>query len=137
MKFDLVVNLERLSDSTDMRDVLRHVTQLVEMADEGGFATAWAAEHHALEMTIAPSPFQLLTHWAARTSRIRLGTAVVVAPYWHPIKLAGEAALFDLLSGGGSSSVSGAAPTSGSSTASRMAWIKSSARPWCAKCCPR
>jgi alkanesulfonate monooxygenase SsuD/methylene tetrahydromethanopterin reductase-like flavin-dependent oxidoreductase (luciferase family) len=100
VKFDLVVNLERLNDSADMRDVLRHVTQLVKMADEGGFATAWAAEHHALEMTIAPSPFQLLTHWAAHTSRIRLGTAVVVAPYWHPIKLAGEAALFDLLSGG-------------------------------------
>jgi alkanesulfonate monooxygenase SsuD/methylene tetrahydromethanopterin reductase-like flavin-dependent oxidoreductase (luciferase family) len=100
VKFDLVVNLERLNDSADMRDVLSHVTQLVKMADEGGFATAWAAEHHALEMTIAPGPFQLLTHWAAHTSRIRLGTAVVVAPYWHPIKLAGEAALFDLLSGG-------------------------------------
>jgi alkanesulfonate monooxygenase SsuD/methylene tetrahydromethanopterin reductase-like flavin-dependent oxidoreductase (luciferase family) len=100
MKFDLVVNLERLSDSADMREVFDHVTQMVQLADEGGFATAWAAEHHAIEMTIAPNPFQLLAHWAARTSRIRLGTAVAVAPYWHPIKLAGEAALFDLMSGG-------------------------------------
>jgi len=100
MKFDLVINLERMDDSLDMREVVSHVTEMVEMADAGGFAIAWAAEHHALEMTIAPGPFQLLAHWAARTSRIRLGTAVVVAPYWHPIKLAGEAALFDLLSGG-------------------------------------
>jgi alkanesulfonate monooxygenase SsuD/methylene tetrahydromethanopterin reductase-like flavin-dependent oxidoreductase (luciferase family) len=58
------------------------------------------AEHHALEQNIAPAPFQLLTFFAAHTSRIRLGTAVVVAPYWHPVKLAGEAAMFDLLSEG-------------------------------------
>ena len=41
-----------------------------------------------------------LMHWAANTSRIRLGTAVVVAPYWHPIRVAGEAALFDVYSDG-------------------------------------
>ena len=42
----------------------------------------------------------MLTWWAAHTARIRLGTAVVVAPYWHPIKLASEAALCDLYSNG-------------------------------------
>ena len=51
-------------------------------------------------MTIAPNPFQILTWWAAHTNNIRLGTAVAVAPYWHPIRLAGEAALLDLFSGG-------------------------------------
>ncbi len=100
MKFDLAVNLERLDSSTDMREVLQHVTDMVQMADQGGFATAWAAEHHAIEMTIAPGPFQLLAHWAAHTTQIRLGTAVIIAPYWHPIRLAGEAALLDLLSSG-------------------------------------
>ena len=100
MRFDLVINMERSDPDTDMAEVARHVTEMVQMADEGGFDIVWAAEHHALEMTIAPGPFQLLAHLAAHTSRIRLGTAVVVAPYWHPIKLAGEAALFDLLSGG-------------------------------------
>jgi flavin-dependent trigonelline monooxygenase, oxygenase component len=100
MRFDLVVNLERMTPEADMRTVARHLIEMVEMADAGGFDIVWAAEHHALEMTIAPGPFQLLAHLAARTARIRLGTAVVVAPYWHPIKLAGEAALIDLLSGG-------------------------------------
>ena len=100
MRFNLVVNLERMTPEADMRDVARHLTEMVKMADEGGFDIVWAAEHHALEMTIAPGPFQLLAHLAAHTSRIRLGTAVVVAPYWHPIKLAGEAAMFDLLSNG-------------------------------------
>ena len=54
----------------------------------------------ALEMTIAPNPFQILTWWGAHTNKIRLGTGVVAAPYWHPIRLAGEAAFTDLITGG-------------------------------------
>ncbi len=100
MKFQLAINLERMDDSTDMRDVARHTLEMVQMADQAGFNIAWAAEHHALEMTIAPNPFQLLTWWSQHTDRIRLGTAVAVAAYWHPINLAGEAAMTDLLSGG-------------------------------------
>lgn len=100
MKFTLVINMERLDPQVSMRDVAREVLEMVQMADAGGFEIAWSAEHHGIEMTVSPGPFQLLAWWAAHTSRIRLGTAVVVAPYWHPLKLAGEAALFDLLSGG-------------------------------------
>ncbi|HMS96892.1 MAG TPA: LLM class flavin-dependent oxidoreductase [Tabrizicola sp.] len=100
MKFQLAINLERLDDSLDMRDVARHTLEMVQMADEGGFNIAWAAEHHALEMTIAPNPFSILAWWANHTNRIRLGTAVIAAPYWHPIKAAGEAAFVDLISGG-------------------------------------
>ncbi|HMB77979.1 MAG TPA: LLM class flavin-dependent oxidoreductase [Kiloniellaceae bacterium] len=100
MKFHLAVNMERIDDSHDMREVARHTLQMVQIAEEGGFDIAWAAEHHALEMTIAPNPFQILTWWGGETSRIRLGTAVAVAPYWHPIDLAGEAAFLDLISGG-------------------------------------
>lgn len=100
MKFQLAINLERTDDSLDMENVQRHTLEMVQRADEGGFNIAWAAEHHALEMTIAPNPFQILTWWAAHTNTIRLGTAVAVAPYWHPINLAGEAAFTDLISGG-------------------------------------
>jgi flavin-dependent trigonelline monooxygenase, oxygenase component len=100
MKFQLAINLERIDDSLDMQDVARHTLEMVQMADAGGFSIAWAAEHHALEMTIAPNPFSILAWWATHTSRIRLGTAVIAAPYWHPIKAAGEAAFVDLISGG-------------------------------------
>lgn len=100
MKFQLAINLERMDDSQDMREVARHTLEMVQMADRAGFTTVWAAEHHALEMTIAPNPFQILTWWAGHTDNIRLGTAVAVAAYWHPINLAGEAALLDLISGG-------------------------------------
>ncbi|MCC5982781.1 MAG: LLM class flavin-dependent oxidoreductase [Rhodobacteraceae bacterium] len=100
MKFHLAINLERLDESRDMRDVAQHTLEMVQMAEAGGFDIAWAAEHHALEMTIAPNPLSILAWWAQHTSSIRLGTATVAAAYWHPIRLAGEAALIDLISGG-------------------------------------
>ncbi len=100
MKFQLAINLERMDDRQDMAAVARHTLEMVQMADAGGFSIAWAAEHHALEMTIAPNPFSILTWWAGHTDRIRLGTAVAVAAYWHPIRLAGEAAFLDMISGG-------------------------------------
>ena len=100
MKFHLAINMERIDDTLDMKDVARHTLEMVQMADQGGFRIAWAAEHHALEMTIAPNPFSILTWWAEHTNDIRLGTAVIAAPYWHPIRAAGEAAFVDLISGG-------------------------------------
>ncbi|MGC6530452.1 MAG: LLM class flavin-dependent oxidoreductase [Candidatus Puniceispirillaceae bacterium] len=100
MKFQLSINLERMDDSASMVDVRDHTLEMVKMADEAGFEIVWAAEHHALEMTIAPNPFQLMTWWAANTKNIRLGAGVVNAAYWHPINLAGEAAMIDLLSDG-------------------------------------
>lgn len=100
MKFQLAINMERMDASRDMREVARHTLEMVQMADRGGFNIVWAAEHHALEMTIAPNPFSILAWWAENTDRIRLGTAVAVAAYWHPIKLAGEAGFLDLISDG-------------------------------------
>ncbi len=100
MKFHLAINMERMDPSWDMRTVRDHTLEMVQMADRAGFEVAWAAEHHALEMTIAPNPFQLLTWWGDHAPNIRLGVGVVNAAYWHPINLAGEAAMLDLLSNG-------------------------------------
>jgi len=100
MKFSLAVNMERMSPDLDMRDVARHTLEMVQLAERGGFEIAWAAEHHAIEMTIAPNPFHMLTWWGQNTSSIRLGAACIVAAYWHPIRAAGEAALCDLLTNG-------------------------------------
>ena len=102
MKFQLAINLERHSENISMEEVRDHTMDMVKMADQAGFNIVWSAEHHALEMTIAPDPFQLLTWWSTQTKNIRLGTGVVAAPYWHPIKLAGEAAMTDVgITGGG------------------------------------
>jgi len=100
MKFHLAINLERMTDETDMKEVRDHTLDMVKMADAAGFEIAWAAEHHAMEMTIAPNPFQILTWWGEHAKKIRLGVGVVNAAYWHPINLAGEAAFLDLISEG-------------------------------------
>ncbi len=100
MKFQLAINLERMHPGTDIKAVRDHTLEMVKMADAAGFEIAWAAEHHAMEMTIAPNPFQILTWWGDHARKIRLGVGVVNAAYWHPIDLAGEAAFLDLISDG-------------------------------------
>lgn len=100
MKFHIAINLERMDESWNMREVRDHTIEMVKMADTAGFDVAWAAEHHAIEMTIAPNPFQIMTWWADHTENIRLGCGVANAAYWHPINIAGEAAMLDLISNG-------------------------------------
>ncbi|WP_417843421.1 LLM class flavin-dependent oxidoreductase [Thalassospira sp.] len=100
MKFSVSLTMERFSPDVPMAKVQDDLLQLAQMADEGGFETLWTAEHHTLECTISPNPFQTLVWLAQHTKNIRLGTSTLVAPYWSPIRLAGEAALCDHLTGG-------------------------------------
>lgn len=100
MKFSISINLERFDPSDDVNRLIDESLELVQLAEKGGFDIAWAPEHHMIEFTIGPNPLTMLTHWGAHTRSIRLGTAVLVAPYWHPIRLAGESALVDLLTDG-------------------------------------
>ncbi|RKF48549.1 LLM class flavin-dependent oxidoreductase [Paraburkholderia fungorum] len=100
MKFAVSLSMERFSPTDSMADEMANMLTLVRMADEGGFETLWTAEHHTIECTVSPNPFTVLAWLAQHTERIRLGTATLVAPYWSPIRLAGEAAMCDHLSGG-------------------------------------
>jgi alkanesulfonate monooxygenase SsuD/methylene tetrahydromethanopterin reductase-like flavin-dependent oxidoreductase (luciferase family) len=65
-----------------MERVAAEALEMVVAAEEFGFDVAWAAEHHTIEYTIAPDPLVLIVHWAAHARTIRLGTAVITAPYW-------------------------------------------------------
>ncbi|PWC37626.1 LLM class flavin-dependent oxidoreductase [Azospirillum sp. TSO35-2] len=100
MKFSLFLHMERNDAATSYTRIFDELTELVQIAEEGGFETAWIGEHHGMQFTIAPNPFINIAYLGARTSRIRLGTGTVIAPFWHPIKLAGEAALADIATGG-------------------------------------
>lgn len=100
MKFSLFVHMERFDASQSSRELFQQLEELVLMAEAGGVDTVWIGEHHAMEFTIAPNPFINIAYLAAKTSRIRLGTGTIIAPFWHPIKLAGEAALTDVATGG-------------------------------------
>lgn len=100
MKFSLFVHMERFDPAQSQAELYRSLVDLVQAAEQGGFHAAWVGEHHAMEFTIAPNPFLVLADLARATSNIRLGTGTVVAPFWHPIKLAGEVAMTDIITGG-------------------------------------
>jgi alkanesulfonate monooxygenase SsuD/methylene tetrahydromethanopterin reductase-like flavin-dependent oxidoreductase (luciferase family) len=100
MKFSLFIHMERLSRDEPQERLYAEMIELCLMADEGGMHAIWTGEHHGMDFTIAPNPFLNLVDLARRTRRVRLGTGNVVAPFWHPIRLAGEAAMTDLLTEG-------------------------------------
>ena len=100
MKFSLFVHMERLDASQDQRRLYEEFLALCEIADRGGMHAIWTGEHHGMDFTIAPNPFVTIADLANRCRNVRLGTGTVIAPFWHPIKLAGEAAMTDLITGG-------------------------------------
>jgi len=75
------------------------IAQAVE-AERLGYDRAWFAEHHFSRYGIDPALHLVIANVAARTSRIRLGTAVTVLPFIPPIRAAEELATLDILSGG-------------------------------------
>jgi len=100
VKFSIAVNMTRRRPDVPMERVASEALEMVVAAEALGFDVAWAAEHHSIEYTIAPNPLVLITYWAAHARRIRLGTAVITAPYWNPLRAAGEIALTDILTDG-------------------------------------
>lgn len=83
------------------RDVHARVTAEIQAADGLGYDTAWVAEHHfSNQYGIMPDVFTYMGYLAARTSRIKLGTAVVTLPLYEPVRVVENMAFVDILSGG-------------------------------------
>ena len=100
MHFSLFAHIERHKRGDDICQLREQFVRLCQLADDGGMRAIWTGEHHGMNFTIAPNPFTLLADIAHRTKHLRLGTATIVAPFWHPLKLAGEIAMTDMLTGG-------------------------------------
>lgn len=73
--------------------------QECERAEAAGFDSVWLGEHHN-NPTLYPTPIVGLAAIASRTRRLRLGTAVLLLPLYHPLAVAEEAAMVDVISGG-------------------------------------
>jgi alkanesulfonate monooxygenase SsuD/methylene tetrahydromethanopterin reductase-like flavin-dependent oxidoreductase (luciferase family) len=84
----------------DYRSAYAEQTELVELVEALGYDEAWIAEHHFNATATSPSPFPIVAHLAARTSRLRLGTAAVLLPFRDPVLVAEDVATVDILSGG-------------------------------------
>jgi probable F420-dependent oxidoreductase len=78
----------------------REALEEVERAEELGFDSVWMEEHHAVTNHYWPSPLTVLAGFATRTSRLLLGTDIVVAPFHHPVRLAEDVAMLDVMSNG-------------------------------------
>ena len=82
------------------KEIVDEQFDIMVRAEEFGFDSVWPAEHHFSEYGYCASPAVTLAALASRTQRIRLGTGVVVLPLNHPVRVAEEYAMLDLLSGG-------------------------------------
>lgn len=100
MKFSLFLHMERLDESQTYEQLHADFIELAKMADQGGMHAVWTGEHHGMDFTISPNPFLNLIDLAHHTQNVRLGTGTVIAPFWHPIRLAGEAAMTDIITKG-------------------------------------
>jgi putative FMN-dependent luciferase-like monooxygenase len=91
----------RLLDEASAAERYRLATEQIIHAESYGFDSAWVAQHHFREAEGGlPSPLVFLAHVAARTSKIRLGTGIITLPLENPVRVAEDAAVLDLLSGG-------------------------------------
>ena len=81
-------------------DLYAETLDFIAWSESIGFQGAWVPEHHGADDGYAPSPLVTLAAIAARTKTIKLGSAVALAPLYHPVRFAEECAVLDILSNG-------------------------------------
>ncbi|MEM1245839.1 MAG: LLM class flavin-dependent oxidoreductase [Acidobacteriota bacterium] len=85
---------------TPLEEVYRRAERRVAAMDDGRYDAIWLAEHHFTGYSVCPSVHVMAAHLAARTQRLRIGTAVTLAALYQPLRIAEEIALLDVLSDG-------------------------------------
>ena len=69
-------------------------------AEELGYESVWLSEHHVTDEGYLPSVFPMLAAITQRTTTMRIGTAILLGPFQHPIRFAEDVAVLDQLSRG-------------------------------------
>jgi len=100
MEFGIFNLMGARDPGTSAAQVFSEVAEQTRAADQLGYTIAWFAEHHFSNYCLCASPLMMVAHCASITSKIRLGTAVVVVPLYNPARLAAEIATADALSNG-------------------------------------
>ena len=99
MKFSVQLLLT-LRETQSHAQVYASALEETRLAEALGFDAVWLAEHHFSVYGICPSLAVLAGAIARDTRRMRIGTSVVIAPFAHPLRIAEEWAMVDVLSDG-------------------------------------
>jgi alkanesulfonate monooxygenase SsuD/methylene tetrahydromethanopterin reductase-like flavin-dependent oxidoreductase (luciferase family) len=86
--------------SISIESIYERALERIEIMDKTGYDAVWLAEHHFSSYSVCPSVHLMGMHVASRTKRLRIGTAITLAAFYHPLRIAEEVALLDILSGG-------------------------------------
>jgi alkanesulfonate monooxygenase SsuD/methylene tetrahydromethanopterin reductase-like flavin-dependent oxidoreductase (luciferase family) len=101
MKFGLFMGIwENPRAAGDHATILRQVVDYVVRAEQLGFLSVFLTEHHFTGLPQIPSSMMVLSYLAAKTTNMRLGTAVTILPWHNPLLFAEEVGTLDLLSSG-------------------------------------
>jgi alkanesulfonate monooxygenase SsuD/methylene tetrahydromethanopterin reductase-like flavin-dependent oxidoreductase (luciferase family) len=100
MHFGLFSLMTQRDRGASARQLYQEMVEQVKMAEQIGFDIAWFAEHHFSNYCLCPSPLAMAIALAPQTTKIRLGTAVIVAPLYHPLRMLEEIGMLDVISNG-------------------------------------
>ena len=81
-------------------DLYAETLEFITWLESIGFESVWFPEHHGTEDGYIPSPLTVAAAVAARTERMRISPGIAIAPFYHPVRLAEDMAVLDILSRG-------------------------------------
>ncbi|HUA35075.1 MAG TPA: LLM class flavin-dependent oxidoreductase [Candidatus Binataceae bacterium] len=100
MKFGVLQFFSWPDRRSTLATVYERALERIEIMDRSGYDAVWITEHHFNDYSVCPSIPVMGAYAAARTKRLHIATGVTLAAFYHPLRLAEEIALLDILSGG-------------------------------------
>jgi len=100
MEFGVFILAQQRGYHQTSQQVINNSIEQTVAAEQAGFNNAWYAEHHFNNYSLSPSPLMMVAHMAAKTQRIRLGTAVCILPLYQPARFLAEVGFVDTVSNG-------------------------------------
>jgi alkanesulfonate monooxygenase SsuD/methylene tetrahydromethanopterin reductase-like flavin-dependent oxidoreductase (luciferase family) len=100
MKFGVLQFFAWKNRADSFSDIYANAMNRIQVMDETGYDAVWLAEHHFSDYSVCPSVHMMGTWIASQTKNLRIGTAISLAAFYHPLRLAEEVALLDVLSEG-------------------------------------
>jgi alkanesulfonate monooxygenase SsuD/methylene tetrahydromethanopterin reductase-like flavin-dependent oxidoreductase (luciferase family) len=102
IKFGCLLSFRNPSELSKINDVdfYSAMFEQIEYLDQAGFDSIWTTEHHFVDDGYLSSVMPMMAAMAARTKRVKIGSFVLLGPFYHPLRLAEDAALIDVISKG-------------------------------------